>query len=68
MLTPTHTEIIAITPELILTLTAGLALVVEAFLPGLRRSLSGLTLLATMRALVWLLTHSIYRVRCGQEC
>ena len=46
MLTPTHTEIIAIAPELILTATAALVLLIEAFLPGLRRYLSGLTMLA----------------------
>ena len=46
MLTPTHAEIIAIAPELILTATAALALIIEAFLPGLRRYLSGLTMLA----------------------
>ena len=52
MLTPTHAEFIAIAPELILTLTAGLVLIVEAFLPGLRRYLSGLALLAIAGA-IW---------------
>ena len=52
MLTPTHAEIIAIAPELILTITAGLALMIEAFLPGLRRYLSGLTMLSIAGA-IW---------------
>jgi NADH-quinone oxidoreductase subunit N len=46
VLTPTATDIIAIAPEIILTASAGLVLVIEAFLPRLRRSLSGLTMLA----------------------
>ena len=53
MLTPTHADFVAIAPELILTLTAGLVLIIEAFLPGLRRHLSGLTLVAIAGA-VWL--------------
>ena len=52
MLTPTHAEIIAIAPELILTATAALVLIIEAFLPGLRRYLSGLTMLALAGA-IW---------------
>jgi NADH-quinone oxidoreductase subunit N len=52
VLTPTHAEIIAITPELILAITAGLVLIIEAFLPGLRRYLSGLTMLAFAGA-IW---------------
>jgi NADH-quinone oxidoreductase subunit N len=50
--TPTATDIIAIAPEIILTITAGLALVIEAFLPRLRRSLSPLSMLA-IAAAVW---------------
>jgi NADH-quinone oxidoreductase subunit N len=52
VLTPTHAEIVAIAPELILTLTAGLVLIIEAFVPGLRRHLSALTLLAIAGA-IW---------------
>jgi NADH-quinone oxidoreductase subunit N len=46
MLTPTVTDIAALAPEIILTVTAGLILLIEAFLPRLRRSLSALTMLA----------------------
>jgi len=52
VLTPTHTEIIALAPELILTITAAMVLIIEAFLPGLRRHLSGLTMLAIAGA-IW---------------
>jgi NADH-quinone oxidoreductase subunit N len=51
VLTPTATDIIAIAPEIILTAAAGLVLVIEAFLPSLRRSLSGLSMLAIAGAL-----------------
>jgi len=52
MPTPTHADIIAVAPEIILTLTAGLVLVIEAFLPRLRRFLSGLSMLAIAGA-IW---------------
>jgi len=52
MPTPTHADIIAVAPEIILTITAGLVLVIEAFLPRLRRYLSGLSMLAIAGA-VW---------------
>ncbi len=52
MLTPTHAEIVAIAPEIILTITASLVLIIEAFLPRLRRYLSGLTMLAIAGA-IW---------------
>jgi len=52
VLTPTHAEIIAIAPELILTATAALLLIIEAFLPGLRRYRSVLTMLAITGA-IW---------------
>ena len=52
MLMPTHAEIIAIAPEVILTISAGLILIIEAFLPGLRRYLSGLTMLSIAGA-IW---------------
>jgi NADH-quinone oxidoreductase subunit N len=51
MPTPTPTDITAMAPEIILTATAGLVLVTEAFLPRLRRYLSGLSLLAVAAAL-----------------
>jgi NADH-quinone oxidoreductase subunit N len=51
VLTPTAADIIAIAPEIILTAAAGLVLVIEAFLPSLRRSLSGLSMLAIAGAL-----------------
>lgn len=52
MPTPTHADIIAVLPEIILTIAAGLVLLIEAFLPRLRRHLSGLTLLAVAGA-IW---------------
>ena len=50
MINPTHADLVAIAPELILALSAGILLVVEAFLPPLRRYLSELTLLAVLAA------------------
>jgi NADH-quinone oxidoreductase subunit N len=50
--TPTHADFIAVAPEIILTITAGLVLVIEAFLPSLRRHLSGLSMLAIAGA-IW---------------
>ena len=52
MLTPTTTDIIALLPEIILTITAGFVLLIEAFLPSLRRYLSALSMLAIAGA-VW---------------
>ena len=52
MPTPTHADFIAVAPEIILTITAGLVLVIEAFLPSLRRHLSGLSMLAIAGA-IW---------------
>jgi len=46
MFTPTATDLQALAPEIILTIAAGLVLIVEAFLPPLRRYLSELTLVA----------------------
>ena len=46
MPTPSSADILAIAPEIILTISAGLVLIVDAFLPRLRRSLSGLSMLA----------------------
>ena len=56
MLTPTHADLIAITPEIILTITAGLLLIVEAFLPGLRRHFSGLAMVGVLAA-IWARLH-----------
>ena len=52
MFTPTSTDLLAILPEIILTLAAGLLLVVEAFMPKLRRHASELTLVAVLAALL----------------
>ena len=52
MLTPTSNDLLAVLPELILTLSAGLVLVLEGFRPGSRRYSSGLTLLGLALA-VW---------------
>ena len=56
MLTPTHADLIAIAPEIILTITAGVLLLVEAFLPGLRRYFSGLAMVGVLAA-VWARLH-----------
>ena len=56
MLTPTHADLIAIAPEIILTITAGLLLIVEAFLPGLRKYFSGLAMVGILAA-VWARLH-----------
>ena len=56
MLTPTHADLIAIAPEIILTIAAGVLLIVEAFLPSLRRYFSGLAL-AGILAAVWARLH-----------
>jgi len=54
--TPTSTDLLAILPEIILTVAAGLLLIVEAFTPRLRRYASELTLLAVLAAVVARLT------------
>ena len=46
MLTPTHSELMAVLPEIILAVAAGLLLLIEAFLPRVRNYCSELTLLA----------------------
>ena len=51
MPTPSSADILAIAPEIILAISAGLVLIVDAFLPRLRRSLSGLSMLAIAGAL-----------------
>jgi len=56
VLTPTHADLIAIAPEIILTITAGLLLIVEAFLPGLRKYFSGLAMVGILAA-VWARLH-----------
>jgi NADH-quinone oxidoreductase subunit N len=52
VVTPTHADLVSVAPELILAFTAGLLLIIEAFAPGLRRYMSGLTMLAIAGA-VW---------------
>lgn len=47
---PTHSDLVALLPELVLAVSAGLLLLVESFLPAARRFLSELTLLATVVA------------------
>jgi NADH-quinone oxidoreductase subunit N len=56
VLTPTHADLIAIAPEIILTITAGLLLLVEAFVPGLRKYFSGLAMVGILAA-VWARLH-----------
>jgi len=56
VLTPTHADLIAIAPEIILTITAGLLLIVEAFVPGLRKYFSGLAMVGILAA-VWARLH-----------
>ncbi len=56
MLTPTHADLIAIAPEIILTIAAGVLLFFEAFLPGLRRYFSGLAMVGVLAA-VWARLH-----------
>ncbi len=50
MITPTLTDLQAVAPEIILTVAAGLLLLIEAFLPGLRRLLSPVAMLAAALA------------------
>jgi NADH-quinone oxidoreductase subunit N len=52
LLTPTSTDILAVAPEIVLTVAAGLVLLIEAFAPRLRRYLSGFTMLAVVAA-IW---------------
>ena len=52
MFTPTSADLLAILPEIILTLAAGLLLIVEAFTPRLRRYASELTLVAVLAAVL----------------
>jgi len=56
VLTPNHTDLIAIAPEIILTVTVGLLLIAEAFLPSLRRSFSALAILGVVAA-AWARLH-----------
>ncbi len=50
MIIPTPTDLQAVAPEIILTVAAGLLLLVEAFLPGLRRLLAPIAMLAAALA------------------
>ncbi len=47
---PTMTDLAAVAPEIILTVTAGLLLLVEAFAPGMRKSMSLITVIAALAA------------------
>jgi NADH-quinone oxidoreductase subunit N len=53
VIVPTIQDLIAVAPEIALTMAAGLLLVIEAFLPRIRRYVSELTLLAVAIA-AWL--------------
>jgi NADH-quinone oxidoreductase subunit N len=53
VIVPTTHDLIAVAPEIALTVAAGLLLVIEAFLPRIRRYVSELTLLAVAIA-AWL--------------
>jgi len=52
MFTPSHADLLSIAPEIILTVAAGLLLVLEAFLPRTRRYMSELTIAAVVAA-IW---------------
>ncbi len=52
MFTPTHADLLALAPEIVLAIAAGLILVIEAFSPALRRHLSELTLIP-VGAAIW---------------
>ncbi len=52
MFTPSQSDLVAIAPEIILTAAAGLLLILEAFLPRVRRLMSELTIAAVIAA-VW---------------
>ncbi len=47
---PTHSDLVALAPELILILAAGVLLLVEAFLPRIRHAASGLALVSVAGA------------------
>ena len=51
MFTPSHADLVAIAPEIILSAAAGVVLLVEAFLPRVRRYLSEITILAVGAAM-----------------
>jgi NADH-quinone oxidoreductase subunit N len=56
MFTPSQSDLLAIAPEIILTSTAGLLLILEAFLPRIRRFMSELTIAAVVAA-IWARLH-----------
>ena len=64
MFTPSHADLVAIAPEIILTIAAGLMLVLEAFLPRIRRYMSELTIAAVFAAmwarLYWALPGEVW--------
>jgi NADH-quinone oxidoreductase subunit N len=56
MFTPSHSDLVAIAPEIVLTAAAGLMLILEAFLPRIRRYMSELTIAAVV-ASMWTRLH-----------
>lgn len=56
MLTPSLTDLASVAPEIVLAVAAGVLLAVEAFLPGLRRFLSPITMVAAVVA-AWARFH-----------
>ena len=56
---PTIQDLIAVAPEIALTVAAGLLLIIEAFLPRVRRFASELTLLAVASA-AWLRDGNLF--------
>ncbi len=56
MYTPTHADLVAIAPQIILALMAGILLVVEAFLPRIRRACAEIAILAVLAA-IWARLH-----------
>jgi len=56
VLIPSPTDLTSIAPEIVLAVAAGVLLLVEAFLPGMRRLLAPITIVATLLA-AWARFH-----------
>ena len=56
MLTPSLTDLASVAPEIVLAVAVGVLLVVEAFLPGIRRFMSPIAMAATLIA-AWARFH-----------
>jgi len=56
VLTPSLTDLASVAPEIVLAVAVGVLLVVEAFLPGIRRFMSPITMAATLIA-AWARFH-----------